>query len=215
MADDFDFTPGIGAKGAADLISSVYYPRVKQVTGPDGTNRGDVSHENPFPITLGQGLKVAALTTTRPANVTQYTVGDVLGDLASASMTPMLFQNFARFNDVGGVLTGFTVRKSGLTAPTDAIFRLHIFNSQPTFTGGGDNSPFATVCSGTGYIGSLTSQYMKLFNDCAIGQGTPTDRNPLDFMPSSGGRDLWGVPELLGAYTPGSAEQFVFTLFGR
>ena len=42
---------------ATDDISGVHYQRIKIVTGPDGTNEGDVSNSNPLPVSA------ASLTT--------------------------------------------------------------------------------------------------------------------------------------------------------
>ena len=51
LADDYTITEGAGRTMAADDISSKLYPRVKLVYGADGTNSGDASPTNPFPVT--------------------------------------------------------------------------------------------------------------------------------------------------------------------
>lgn len=51
MADNFAFTPGTGATGAADDIGGVLWPRVKVTWGPDGTaNDTDVATGKPMPV---------------------------------------------------------------------------------------------------------------------------------------------------------------------
>lgn len=50
MADNFAFTPGAGATGAADDVGGVLIPRTKIVHGADGSNDGDVSKANGLPI---------------------------------------------------------------------------------------------------------------------------------------------------------------------
>lgn len=58
MADNFVANAGSGGSTfAADDISSVMFPRLKMVHGADGTNDGDVSTANPFPVRV---LPVAA-----------------------------------------------------------------------------------------------------------------------------------------------------------
>lgn len=53
MADNFAFTPGNGATGAADDIGGVLYPRVKATWGPDGTaNDTDVASGKAMPVQL-------------------------------------------------------------------------------------------------------------------------------------------------------------------
>jgi hypothetical protein len=57
-ADNFTANAGSGGSTfASDDISSVQYPRLKIVHGADGTNDGDVSTANPFPVRV---LPVAA-----------------------------------------------------------------------------------------------------------------------------------------------------------
>lgn len=51
MADNFAFTPGSGATGAADDIGGVLYPRVKLAQGADGSAT-DVSSAAPLQVTL-------------------------------------------------------------------------------------------------------------------------------------------------------------------
>lgn len=67
MPDNFDFTPGSGATGAADNIGGVLHPRVKLTWGVDGTAT-DVSASNPLPV-------VAALPT---GAATEATLAGVL-----------------------------------------------------------------------------------------------------------------------------------------
>lgn len=50
MADNFTFTPGSGASRAADDIGGIYYERTKLIHGADGTNDGDVSKVNGYPV---------------------------------------------------------------------------------------------------------------------------------------------------------------------
>jgi hypothetical protein len=51
MSDNFDFTPGSGATGAADDVGGVLYPRVKIAQGADGSAT-DVSSAAPLNVTL-------------------------------------------------------------------------------------------------------------------------------------------------------------------
>jgi len=63
MADNFLFTPGSGATGASDDISSVHYPRHKVIIGADGSNDGDIHRENGLPVADSQALTCQALVT--------------------------------------------------------------------------------------------------------------------------------------------------------
>jgi hypothetical protein len=66
MADNFNFSPGTGATGAADDIDGVMYPRVKLVLGANNSNDGDVASGNPMPVT-GTITAVTAITNALPA----------------------------------------------------------------------------------------------------------------------------------------------------
>jgi hypothetical protein len=51
MPDNVGYTPGTGATVAADEISGALYQRMKLTVGGDGVNDGDVSEDNPLPVT--------------------------------------------------------------------------------------------------------------------------------------------------------------------
>lgn len=68
MADNYAFTPGSGATGAADDIGGVLYPRVKATWGPDGTaNDVDTASGKPMPVQLraSGGTELALATSAK------------------------------------------------------------------------------------------------------------------------------------------------------
>lgn len=102
MADNFDFTPGVGGTGAADDVGGVLYPRVKINYGADGAAT-DVSDANPLPtkdagtaFTSVLGVSGAAVQsadiTTATAITDAPTAGQkiVLDDLWISTDTAML-----------------------------------------------------------------------------------------------------------------------------
>ena len=66
MADNSTL-PATGDVVAADEIAGVKFQRMKLVYGDDGINAGDVSLNNPYPVTLTQGEVVEALEAMRMA----------------------------------------------------------------------------------------------------------------------------------------------------
>lgn len=62
MADNFDFTPGVGKTAGSDEISSVHYPRHKLIHGADGVNAGDVSGANGLPVAPAQASQYEAMS---------------------------------------------------------------------------------------------------------------------------------------------------------
>jgi len=82
MADNV-VLPGTGVPVASDDIGGNQFQRVKLVHGADGVNDGDVSTDNPYPITLTQGEVVEALEVMRMAvHSLTRTVGQSMPDVA-------------------------------------------------------------------------------------------------------------------------------------
>ena len=82
MADNV-VLPGTGVPVASDDIGGNQFQRVKLVHGADGVNDGDVSTDNPYPITLTQGEVVEALEAMRMAvHSLTRTVGQSMPDVA-------------------------------------------------------------------------------------------------------------------------------------
>lgn len=74
MADNYAFTPGTGATGAADDIGGVLYPRVKITQGADGAAT-DVSSAAPLEVTVANtgsnatAIKVDGSAVTQPVSI--------------------------------------------------------------------------------------------------------------------------------------------------
>jgi hypothetical protein len=54
MADGLQVTEGTGKTVATDEIAGKDYQRIKLIYGADGTNEGDVTNANPFPVGAAQ-----------------------------------------------------------------------------------------------------------------------------------------------------------------
>ncbi|MFN7318922.1 MAG: hypothetical protein ACK5S6_05390 [bacterium] len=85
MADNVGYTPGSGASIAADDIGGNLFQRVKLIHGVDGTNDGDVSSANPFPVT---DARLPALATTHPlSNAAGVTVRQAPAEIFAVSFS--------------------------------------------------------------------------------------------------------------------------------
>ena len=83
MADNFISNPGSGGSTfAADEIGGILFPRTKITIGADGTNSGDVSSANPFPVTLATA-DTAALATSAKQDTLQTTATTMSGVLTT------------------------------------------------------------------------------------------------------------------------------------
>ena len=77
MDDDITLNSGSGGDTlAADEIGSRKFQRIKLITGADGTNNGDISLSNPFPVTLR--ASTGTLFATNSGNVGSNTLRVVL-----------------------------------------------------------------------------------------------------------------------------------------
>ena len=84
MADNVAITAGTGTDIGADEISSVKYQRIKLIHGADGTNDGDVSTANPFPVVQTGALPAGANAIGKLAANSGVDIGDV--DVTSCAL---------------------------------------------------------------------------------------------------------------------------------
>jgi hypothetical protein len=164
--------------------------------------------------TLGLTVTQAASSTiTRPGDTTAYASGDLVANsTASGSVNNLQFTTLARISGGSGVIVGAQIQKS-TNGVTNAAFRLHLFNTAPTYTSAGDNSAMTTVvvASAKGYLGYIDISAMVGFSDVAWGSGAPDNsRGGIPFVATA--QIVYGILEARGAYTPGSAEVFTITL---
>lgn len=209
MADNFSFTAGSGLTGAADDIGGVLFPRVKLTQGADNTNDGDVSNTLPFPVRTAPKNQAATATMTRPNDTTAYAVGDLVANSTTAgSVTPYTIA-LARGNDWTGRITSCRFQKSGTTI-TNAIFRVHIFNSSPAVANG-DNGAF-TPSNVANWLGYMDVTVNQAASDGAFGYGISGIGSFINFTPSSGSTNLYALIEARAAYTPAAQEVFTLSL---
>jgi hypothetical protein len=102
LADNIQLNSGSGGSiMAADDISSVFYPRSKIIHGADGTNDGDVSTANPFPVRLYIG--------TTAVSVGAGAVGTGVPRVTLASDDPAVALLTTMDADTGGILTAIQI----------------------------------------------------------------------------------------------------------
>jgi hypothetical protein len=154
----------------------------------------------------GQTVKVSA-SLTRPADTNVYAVGDlVANNVTAASVVALTFANVVRVPGGGGMIRRARLKKSG-TSLTNASFRLNLYSTAPTTITNGDNGVYST--SGVAdFIGSLFFTLDRAFTDGAAGFSTAEIN--LD-LPSTN-KDIYGLLEAQGIYTPVSAETFAVDL---
>jgi hypothetical protein len=150
---------------------------------------------------------------TRPADTTAYAAGDLAANSVTAgSVTPMSWT--LQSTNIVGPFSLYRARLTKTTTSvTNASYRLHLYSALPAVANG-DNGAFSST-QAANYLGSialdLTTTPGAKFSDGAAGHGAMAagaDANVR--LPS--GTTIYGLLEVLAAYTPGSAEIFTVTL---
>lgn len=159
-------------------------------------------------VQAGGFIVTSSANFTRPADTNAYASGDLIANSTTAgSVAPMQF-TVARVEGGTGMIRRVRIRKSG-TGITNAVFRLHLYNTAPT-PSNGDNGAWLTN-QGANYVGAMDIVVNRAFTDGAAGNGVPVDGMEINFdLPS--GTVLFGLLEARAAYTPANAEVFTVTL---
>ncbi len=146
---------------------------------------------------------------TRPADTNAYTSGDLVANSTTAGLVvPMSFALGNSFA-VGQLrLVRARISKTN-TTPTNANFRLHLYEVSPV-AANGDNSAWSTD-SAAHWLGNIDVTSMLAFTDGCAGTGSATAGSEM-FLRLAAGKTVFGLLEAKAAYTPGSAEVFTVTL---
>lgn len=153
----------------------------------------------------------------RPADTTAYAVGDLVANNTTAgSVVALTFANAVR--TAGDCVRIERARITKTSTPlTNAIFRLHLFETVPV-PSVGDNAAFDSsgALSTTGalvYAGAVNVTMGMSGSDGATGRGVPDFGAGITLSPTSG-TSIFGLLEAQGAYTPVSGETFAVILEG-
>ena len=162
-----------------------------------------------------ESVRATIDSTVRPANTDTYDAGDMVANaVAAENVVPLIF-SAAGFGTGHGVVRRALLYRDS-TTQTNASFRLHLFSSEPVI-GAGDNEAFA-IGSGRNHLTSID------FNMTAAGAPFPgtADRIKVGTLSSEVNFDLYnngpnerriyGLLQVLAAYTPGESEFFEVTL---
>lgn len=150
---------------------------------------------------------------TRPADTTAYAAGDLAANSTTAGSVSPLSWGMQSTNIIGPfTLKRVRVHKT-TTSVTNFNVRLHLYSASPTVANG-DNGAFSSTQAAT-YLGYIscdgTTTPGAKFSDGAVAIGAvPAESEINARLPS--GTTIYGLLEVLAAYTPGSAEVFTVTL---
>lgn len=197
--------------GSATATKSVLPGCQYNSTPPALTNGQQASAQ--FDINCRQLVKADTILNptanfTRPGDTTAYAIGDMVANSTTAgSVTPMQFTvNTASGRAVYITRAKLAKSTTGVTAPN---FRLHLYTASPTVASG-DNAAYSTTLSGHFCDIDINMPTTTLFSDGNDGLGSPNIGTSCSVVPTA--QIIYGLTESRGAYAPGNAEVFTFTL---
>lgn len=150
---------------------------------------------------------------TRPNDTTAYASGDLVANNTVANSVTPLSWTAARIA-AGSFMVRRARFKSSSTSLTNASYRLHLYTSSPTQTGGagantGDNAAWSTTHSG--YLGAIDATLDKAFTDGSSGNGVPNIGSEINVSLASG-QTIYGLVEARAARTPIAQEVITIEL---
>lgn len=160
---------------------------------------------------VGGLVTTVSASVTRPSDTTQYAVGDIICNSTTASsVTAMTFSNVARLSGESVMIRTAKLTKSDDDV-TSALFRLHLFDEDPTATDptNGDNGAIQLTGVKDGWIGSIDFDLSTpdIHTDGNAAIGVPLNGSEVTWRLGSG-TTLYGLLEARATYTPASAEVF-------
>lgn len=154
----------------------------------------------------GEGGYTSAVTFTRPANVTAYTAGDVIGvaDVSVAANAGSAIHEFTSIGPSGGtvLITAADLRIDVAAVPAGmTTFRLHLYDASPTAIL--DNAAWDLPAGDrTAYLGYIDLAQMADVGSTLYVQNDQVNKQ---FKLASGSTSLYGQLVTNGGYTPSSA----------
>jgi hypothetical protein len=138
---------------------------------------------------------VASPTVTRPANVTAYTAGDVIGGAIEFTNmgpagAPLLITDLLVFYNVAALPSGM------------GALRLHLYSATPP-SALADNAPFdLTAGDRAVYITYIDLPALQDFGSTLITRAVNGDQVPRQVKLAAGQTSLWGYLQTIGGFTP-------------
>lgn len=144
-----------------------------------------------------------------PAGTTQYSIGDLIANNATAGSVAPLVIPVSRKVDGTGMVRRARLKTTDSGAAGQTV-RVHLYKTQPTVTNG-DNGAFAS--SESVWIGDIDITLDHTFSDPLYkGIGVPNIGSEINFEPASGTQNIFALLEARTAFTPQGAKNWNLTL---
>ncbi len=199
----------------SNLIGNVGISAGTAIIGKVGIDQTKPGTTNGVYVTSGSAalpapipVKFTGASLTRVANTTTYVAGQVVFSTTATGQVVTTTCQVSKATDQAFTMLRARLSKSN-SGLTNAIFRLHFYNIQPTLTSG-DGSTWITGYSG--YIGNMDITMGQAFTNQAVGYGVPLVGSTIADIPVSGTNYVYVAIEARAAYVPASAEVFTPTI---
>lgn len=163
----------------------------------------------------GGTLLTPSATVTRPADTTAYGSGDLIANSTTAGDVTAMSFTAALSGDGAIKIRRARVYKDDDDV-TNATFRLHLFDADPTGTAptNGDNGAIALTGVTDNSLGAFDlamTTTPDIHTDGNVGFAVPITGSEINVLMSSN-QTIYGLLEARAAYTPASGEVFTVVL---
>lgn len=155
-------------------------------------------------------VKNASGSFVRPADTTQYAVGDLVANSTTGGSVAAMELAFGEQGGLRETSISRVILYKTSVGVTTADFRVHMYTADPTATNG-DNAAWLTD-NVAAYLGSADVTIDRVFSDGASGAGSPVNLVDIPAVLTSG--KIYALLEARGTYTPVSAETFTLVAEG-
>lgn len=167
---------------------------------------GNATSANSAPVTQSAPTAVlSAATLVRPANTTQYSVGQTFGGTTTGNS--ILSWVVAPANGIPVTITKALMQTqtsggAGVTT-TNGNFILYLFNQSPTLASA---DGVALSVATANFCGAMYGSLTQVGTDWSIGEMVPMLAPAVVCTPAGGSSTIYGVMQANAAFTPTSAE---------
>jgi hypothetical protein len=157
---------------------------------------------------VGGNTTVVSAEFSRPADTTAYAAKDAVANSTSAP-TVLTFTNLARVAAGSGYVT--KARLMTTQSPNVTQFRVHLYHTAPTAIN--DNAQWTLLWANrANRIGFIDFNSMQTEGSGSDAANAINGTVRLAFKCASASRNIFGLLETLGAFTPASAQSFFVEL---
>jgi hypothetical protein len=151
---------------------------------------------------------------TRTTGTVNYVNQNSISNSATAGSVTALPVTIALFNDQPFILDSIRL-DTGDTGAGGKMFRIHLFQSDPTASSGvvgGDHATWNNKRAG--YLGSF-SGVLKTLSDGGSGRFAPDEGGDWTMYPATSAQTLWWQLQALGDFTPVASSVWTPTFYGK